>query len=273
MNETANSRQKRELFGTDEQRQGDGTPSEMASNMEIAMDTEATTDVEYDGSSDLANISDAELEALMLASSPNRLAKSTPAQVAKDEAKAKLMMQRELKSPEGRKLICETAFSGEVLRSMLSRGGGWASKHCVTECVAVDYAEDISKDIADPIERMIVVQILWAHARSGMLSQLAAQQTEVESAEAMHNLAGRASSLFAKLVNALDQHRQASQPSAPQAAPGSATASLSITVQHKEKRRNKKGCREGRKARESGYFWLIDRCDEMMGEPNCCRQK
>lgn len=60
----------------------------------------------------------------------------------------------------------------------------------------------------DPLEELLVVQALWAHARAGRFSLVACQQTEVKQIQAANAAADGASNLFRKQMLTLAEYRR-----------------------------------------------------------------
>lgn len=75
---------------------------------------------------------------------------------------------------------------------------------------AVTYADDLIQRMAprDPLEEMLVVQALMAHARVLHLTDLANRQTDLDSIRIMNEYAYKASNTFRRLMLALPEYRR-----------------------------------------------------------------
>jgi hypothetical protein len=90
---------------------------------------------------------------------------------------------------------------GVALHKMLGEEG---------ETAARTYAQDAITNMAprDPVEELLVAQLLFTHARVMRLSTLACQQTAIAPMGTLHEYADRASNTYRRLMLALAEYRR-----------------------------------------------------------------
>jgi hypothetical protein len=90
---------------------------------------------------------------------------------------------------------------GVVLHKMLGEEG---------ETAARTYAQDAITHMAprDPVEELLVAQLLFTHARVMRLTALACQQTAIAPMGTLHEYADRASNTYRRLMLALAEYRR-----------------------------------------------------------------
>jgi hypothetical protein len=139
---------------------------------------------------------------------------SPPAATPQAAARAKTMeainnpeVQKALatKHPPFLRALHGEGFSGMVLRdAYINTGGGKG---------LTDTAQDFELDIIrrleprDPLEQMLIDQMLWTHVRIGRLTMQAIRQDRIEPLKVTHEAADRALNAFRRHMLALQEYR------------------------------------------------------------------
>ena len=113
-------------------------------------------------------------------------------------------------SQDGLRMLHTWLTGGSVYGIALSAGVG-LSVHGepLSVMTAEKHAEDTLKRMRckDPLEEMLVMQALWAHARAAHLTMVANQQKELTQVRVVNEYADRASNTFRRLMLALADYR------------------------------------------------------------------
>ena len=111
------------------------------------------------------------------------------------------------------------------------------------------FVEDTLKRLKtkDPLESMLVIQAIWAHARLARLTKMEASETRVDVLKMMNEACDRASNTFRKLMLTLAEYRR---PPRSYTAIGQANVAQQQVVQNtgtaEEKTKNEKGSQHER---------------------------
>lgn len=118
------------------------------------------------------------------------------------------------------------------------------------------YARDVIASMAprDAAEEMLIAQLLFAHARAMRLTELANQQTAIDSVRVVHEYADRASNTYRRLMLALAEYRRPPVPASSFTAIRQANIAGQQVVQNHENSvpqnaTNEQGCPSGESGR------------------------
>ncbi len=111
---------------------------------------------------------------------------------------------------------------------------------------AVSYVLDLLGEFKarDPVERMLVSQMIQTHARAMYLNAFATQQTNLKWATMMHEAADRAANTFRRQMLALAEYRRPPRPARQFTAIGQANIASQQVVQNNGKEENGKATDE-----------------------------
>lgn len=110
------------------------------------------------------------------------------------------------KDPQSLRLLHGQRFSGHILRSGYVETIGAAS---ALDETALAFVTDTLKQMEprDPLERMLIEQMLWTHVRIGRLTKQAMAQERIEPLQVAHEAADRALNAFRRHMLALQEYR------------------------------------------------------------------
>ncbi|MEM1331477.1 MAG: hypothetical protein AAGG07_13050 [Planctomycetota bacterium] len=115
--------------------------------------------------------------------------------------------------PSSARQIHTEAVSGVIYANVLGRSIQQAFGEFDLSPSAMCFVRDLVERLApkDPLEEMLVVQALLAHARSMHLTTLSAAQADLDGIKTLNEYADRASNTYRRLMLALAEYRKPPQ--------------------------------------------------------------
>jgi hypothetical protein len=128
-----------------------------------------------------------------------------PAKTTETVADEGRMLAESKTDPWMLRAIHGQGFSGIVLRGQYEDVAGNGVQAKTAQAFTLDVAEQMKA--RDPLERMLIDQMIWTHVRIGRLSRLATQQNGLKQVQVVNEATDKALNAFRRQMLALQEYR------------------------------------------------------------------